>query len=278
MVERLIWPNCALAALTLTFDDGYADTYQETCSWLAERGLGATYYVISHRVGTWFENLPTASWDDWRQAALLKHEIGSHSATHTCMAGLTSDLRRMLAGVRAAPSRYQFVRQTILRVKALREYHSNSKVRAELINPFLEPLTSRNEIQDRLSDYRLDSYSYPAGRLNRRALQAVAAAGYRSARGLDPGINDIRRNRFALRSICPGPGLSLRDLEPWLALTLRWGGWLIITFHLISKLNALQYPYHVEVSEFKRFIRAAEKLPFWIASQQAVCDHLWGDA
>jgi len=64
-------------------------------------------------------------------------------------------------------------------------------------------------------------------------------------------------------------------MDSWLAQTLKRGGWLIITFHLVSRLNSQQYPYHSPVLEFKTFVREVEKLPFWIASQQAVSDHLW---
>jgi len=273
MIKRLIWPNRACAALTIAFDDGYADTYHETSAWLAEHGLGATYYVVSRRVGTSFENLPTATWENWRRAAQLGHEIASHSVTHTSMAGPYCDIRRIFLGILAAPDRRALIRQTVLRINALRKYQPKASDLQDHIDRLLEPSVSRQEIKHQLPECPVVSFSYPAGRINRAARQAVAKAGYQSARGNVAGVNRGIDSPFALRSICLGPGLTLQEMEPWLLRTIDQGGWLIVTFHLVSKTNSAQYPYHCSVVDFQRIVNRIIGLPFWVTTQQAVVEH-----
>ena len=273
MIKRFIWPNDACAALTITFDDGYADTYHETSVWLAEHGLGATYYVVSRHVGTCFENIPTATWENWRHAAQLGHEIASHSATHASMAGSYWDIRRTFLGIVAAPDRRAFIRQTVLRTLALRKYQQKSNDLQDHINPLLEPSVSRQEIKHELPECPVVSFSYPAGRINRAARQAVAKAGYQSARGNEAGVNRGIVSPFTLRSICLGPGLTLDELEPWFLRTIEQAGWLILTFHLVSKTNSAQYPYHCGVVDFRRIVNRIIELPFWVTTQQAVVEH-----
>lgn len=272
MNNRSHWPNDASAALTITFDDGFADTYHETAAWLADKGLGATYYIVSRRVGTNFENIPTATWENWRQAAHLGHEIASHSATHAPMAGLFSDVRQFILGSLAAPDPRVLLRQTILRTKALNQYSYRTIDILEPINPLLEPAISRQEIEHHLPGRPVVSFSYPAGRINRAARLAVAQAGYISARGNQMGINLDVASPFALHSICIGPGLTLHELEPWLQRAIERGGWLIITFHLISVANPTQYPYCCPVEDFKRMVNRIQELPFWVANQNAVVE------
>lgn len=278
MVNRNIWPNGAAAALTITFDDGYLDTCNETSAWLAALGLGATYYVISRRVGTPFENIPTATWEHWRQAALLGHEIGSHSATHAPMAGALSDFRRIFLGILTAPDRRAYVRQTLLRIHALKNYPPEPDENQDRIDPLWEPRVSRQEIRQHLPECPVQSFSYPAGRINRTAYQAVAEAGYQSARGNQAGINRGFNSPFSLRSICMGPGLTLQTLEPWFHRVIEPGGWLIITFHLVSAGNFTQYPYFCSVADFRKICNRIMELPLWVATQEDVVNHLEMDA
>lgn len=273
MIAPSIWPNGASAALTITFDDGYADTYCQTAAWLADRGHKATYYVISRRVGAYFERLPTATWHDWRCAAQMGHEVASHSATHSPMAGPLCDVRRILLGILDSPDRRAFIRQSFQRARALRGYRPDAETPQERVDPLLEPSISRREIRRQLPGCRVSSFSYPAGRLDRAARRAVADAGYLSARGNQVGVNPGVSSPYALRNICLGPGLMLKELEPWLLRAVGQRGWLILTFHLVSNDNTAHYPYHCSVPDFQRIVERIERLPFWVASQQAVVEH-----
>jgi peptidoglycan/xylan/chitin deacetylase (PgdA/CDA1 family) len=276
MVKLRSWPGRTLAALTLTFDDGFTDTYHETCGWLATRGLTATYFVITKHVGKQFENMQTASWGNWQEAATLNHEIASHGATHAPMAGLASELRRFVVSIYQAPNRIQLLFAFWLRFFALRRHKVVRQAQENRAKISSEPIISRNEIMDQIDNYLVQSYAYPAGKFNKSAQSAVAAAGYASARSLNPGINDSGVNPFALRSLCLGPGFSISHLRPWLDRTLEQSGWLILTFHLVAENNPNQYPYFCSTNDFKSIIHEIERLPFWFAPQEEVARYLWG--
>jgi len=276
MVQHRSWPGRALAALTLTFDDGFADTNHETCGWLAARGSAATYFVITKYVGKQFENLQTASWGNWQEAANLNHEIASHGATHVPMAGLASELRRLIVSIYHSPNRIQLFTEFWQRFLALRRYKVVGQLKESKGLTSSELSISRNEIMDQIDHYSVQSYAYPAGRYNKSVQSAVAAAGYASARGLEPGINDSGVNPFALRSLCLGTGNSMSHIRPWLERTLEKSGWLILTFHLVAEENQNQYPYFCSTKEFKSIILEIEKLPIWVATQGVIARYLWG--
>lgn len=274
MSTQINWPDGKCAALTISFDDGYADTYQETSKWLAERGLAATYFIVSRLVGKHFEKIPTATWENWRLSAAQGHEVASHSATHASVVGPRSAIGSIFGGILAAPDRAVQLRQLILRIHALRKYPKSDGNGHGKIDPLLEPQVSLQEIQQQLPEYKVLSYSYPAGRFNTAVRRAVIDSGYRSARGNQAGINKGSSSIFGLRSLCLGPGLALPELEPWFFRTIDQGGWLIITFHLVSKDNPTQYPYHCSDVDFQCIVKRIEELPFWVATQQAVVDFL----
>jgi peptidoglycan/xylan/chitin deacetylase (PgdA/CDA1 family) len=66
------------AALSITFDDGWASQLDVAVPMLDQHALRATFYVLPTRIG------PRA--DDWRRVAAT-HEIGGHSAVHPVPAG-----------------------------------------------------------------------------------------------------------------------------------------------------------------------------------------------
>ena len=133
----------AAGLVGLTFDDGYTSMLDTALPQLAERGFGATAFIISDRIGG------TNEWDAGPVWPLLDRagvaelaaagiEIGSHSATHPHLAGLSA--RRQAAEVSA----------------------------------------SRGRLEDLLSA-PVPGFAYPYGSMDEAARYAVGAAGYEYA-------------------------------------------------------------------------------------------------
>jgi hypothetical protein len=118
------------------------------------------------------------------------------------------------------------------------------------------------------------SYAYPAGRHSAPSRRAVAQAGFTSARTLDPGLNGARYDRFALRSVILGPGMTVDGLEPWLRRARRVRAWLIVVLHLVAEHNPTGYPYYLGLSQFRRLLDSVQAQPVWLAPQRQVIDHL----
>jgi peptidoglycan/xylan/chitin deacetylase (PgdA/CDA1 family) len=75
------------SVVSLTFDDGTSDQLP-VATWLADRGVPATFYVNSGRVGTASGFL---DWDDIATIADLGHEIGGHTTDHPDLTTLAAD-------------------------------------------------------------------------------------------------------------------------------------------------------------------------------------------
>lgn len=80
----------------ITFDDGYTNVLESALPELQRRGFGASAFIISRRLGgsnEWDEGpaWPLLDADGVRKLAAAGLEIGSHSATHVRLAGLSPD-------------------------------------------------------------------------------------------------------------------------------------------------------------------------------------------
>jgi peptidoglycan/xylan/chitin deacetylase (PgdA/CDA1 family) len=86
-------PSPALAGTTvsLTFDDGRGDNYPVLKDMLAQRGMRATFYVNSAKVGTSSYHL---TWPQIEDFARNGNEIGGHTLTHPHLPALTYDQQR----------------------------------------------------------------------------------------------------------------------------------------------------------------------------------------
>lgn len=277
----ITWPAGAQAAVTFSFDDGYAATYETTVTCLHERCLCATYNVITDCIGAAFEQLPTATWSQWRQAHGLGHEIASHSASHVALAGSFSDLRRFLKGLYGAPDRIVHAAQLATRARALWAFNGNRRSRATVLSfrrssiPSTADLAaSRLSIERAVQGASVESFVYPSGRYNSASRGVVATAGFKSARTLDLGLNHAFCDLFALHAIALGPGTTVDDLAVWLERAVQSRTWLIVVLHLVARHNPTNYPYFCSLSEFQRLLDAVQSQPFWIATQRQVVRHL----
>lgn len=129
----------------ITFDDGYSNNYEGAFIPLCERGMRATWYVVSseaggyaHWQGARTEETGLMSAGQWRELAESGMEIGSHTVTHAALDQL--DARTL---------NHELVR-------------------------------SKSQIEDSIG-YPVSSFAYPFGRLNDSVVAAVGEAGYERA-------------------------------------------------------------------------------------------------
>lgn len=85
--------------VVLTFDDGGLDNYEVAFPILSERGLTATFFVITGRVGAEGQ----MDWDELREMAAQGMSVQSHTVSHPDLRGVsTSKLRSELVDSRQA--------------------------------------------------------------------------------------------------------------------------------------------------------------------------------
>lgn len=87
-------PNLPEKPIVLTFDDGYADNYENAFPELVKRGMMGTFFIITDfatLVGTDEVYEPYATWDQLAEMAAAGMEIGSHSRNHPDLAGKDLD-------------------------------------------------------------------------------------------------------------------------------------------------------------------------------------------
>jgi len=74
-------------AVILTFDDGRSDALNVVLPLLRKRGMRATFFIITGRVG----EPGFLTWEDVRALAAAGMEIGSHTQTHARLTDLTDE-------------------------------------------------------------------------------------------------------------------------------------------------------------------------------------------
>jgi peptidoglycan/xylan/chitin deacetylase (PgdA/CDA1 family) len=80
--------------VSLTFDDGWADQYMNARSILAARGMRATFYVNSNRIGT----LGFLTWAQLEALRADGHEIGGHTLDHVDITKVSEEEARRQVG------------------------------------------------------------------------------------------------------------------------------------------------------------------------------------
>jgi peptidoglycan/xylan/chitin deacetylase (PgdA/CDA1 family) len=156
--------------LSITFDDGYRDNFDNAAPILERLGLPATFFVATGFIGTdevawWDRSLPEApKWMDWDQVRSLHSrgfEIGCHTVTHADLGSLSAeDARKEIA-------------------------ESKRRLKVELG-----------------TDVELFAYPY-GGEENMTAenLLVVKGAGLRCSLSCHGGVNAIRSDPYTLRRV-----------------------------------------------------------------------------
>jgi peptidoglycan/xylan/chitin deacetylase (PgdA/CDA1 family) len=177
----------ALAAgrcVSITFDDGYLDNFENALPILDEFSVPATVFVVSGRVGGvdgWREtggngSWPLASWEQLREMAEQGVEIGSHTVSHPSLTALDDEQRRR------------------------------------------EVADSKSALEERLGQ-PVRFFAYPYGRLDEATRNAVRAAGYEAACSTRSGFNSAGCDPYLLRRL----EVYGTDSLSRFALKVAWG-------------------------------------------------------
>ena len=153
-------------SIAITFDDGFADNYENAFPVLQEYGFPATIFVVSRLVGRtneWMqeEGFPARKLLGWEKLKDMSENgitIGSHTTTHASLTDIDTE-----------------------------------SARHEIIN-------SKFELEDALGK-TVRCFAYPYGRFNQQIEELVAEAGYFGACSIRSGFNSVHVSPFALRRI-----------------------------------------------------------------------------
>ena len=153
-------------SIAITFDDGFADNYDNAFPVLQEYGFPATVFVVSRLVGRtneWmqeegFPKRELLGWSRLKEISANGITIGSHTTTHASLIDIETE-----------------------------------SARHEIIN-------SKSELEEALGK-PVHFFAYPYGRFNQQVEKIVAEAGYLGACSTRSGFNSEHANPFALRRI-----------------------------------------------------------------------------
>ncbi len=188
--------------VVLTLDDGYANNYAGAFKPLVERGMVATWFVVSNLIGkqaTWKRRdsnpEPLFSASQLRELAAAGMEIGSHSCSHP-------DLSR----------------------------ESPDKVVRELVE-------SRKTLEDLLGQ-EITSFAYPYGFFNEDTVRLTAECGYKTACTARAGWHKSDQDPMTLRRVT----VFSRDTPATLARKIAFAdnefGWGRFIGYMVGRLTA----------------------------------------
>lgn len=196
-----IWPSGIRGAVSLTFDDSRPSQLDAGMPVFDKHGVHATFYVLPHAVRERIE--------DWRRAASVGHELGSHTLTHPCSGNFSFSTGSAL------------------------ENMTPEQMESELVE-------SQRQIEQ-LAGVRPVSFAYPCGQKfvgrgeTLRSYVPLVARHYLTGRGWrDEYFNAPSRCDLAQLGGVQADNAAFADIEPQLQEAARSGTWLVLAGHDIG--------------------------------------------
>ncbi|HBA65905.1 MAG TPA: polysaccharide deacetylase family protein [Methylococcaceae bacterium] len=200
--ELLEDKNFPPKTIVLTFDDGYADNFENAFLPLIENGMKATWFIVTDCIGKHAQWMPPPSEqtkmlsaNQIREMSDAGMEIGSHTCSHR-------DL-----------SQLPFQQQ-------------------------LDELTrSKHKLEDLLQK-PITGFAYPFGRYNEDTLKAVSAAGYEWACSTRSGWHNKNESPLLIRRVTIFAGDTTAVLERKLMFADNDVSWKKIAHYYAQRLKA----------------------------------------
>jgi peptidoglycan/xylan/chitin deacetylase (PgdA/CDA1 family) len=267
------WPEDRPAAVTITFDGGYAASADHALPMLSARGLPSTWFLVADTLGGTLEGRKVADASVWRGADPALVEVGNHSATHPLIRRSGPELARHVLHDPASVPR-----------TALRRIRRTGSIPAPdpSVPPPARPIPARQAVADfALGRERLmatvggpvSAFAYPSGRASTRLQAAVVGIGHTSARTSRAGWNVPGRVApMALRAQTWMQDTDRHEARAWVEHAVETGAWLIEVFHLVDRET--DYPWTVTPDDLAAHLDDLRDLGVWVETQSRVVEHL----
>ncbi len=225
LVERVARGERLSKVAALTFDDGYLGVFQHAWPFLARLGIPATIFVVAEAPGRWdsfwwdHPDVPPSIaptrlrymleelWDD-------EHQIPRAPRPDNC-----PPVPQWFQ-----PASWQVIAAAAREGVEIGVHSATHRRLPRLTDTELERevIMSRQVIQ-RETGVAPAFFSYPYGMWDERVKAAVRAAGYRAAVTVDPGLNGVGADPWALRRVTIPANISAAAFRAYTAgLNPRW--------------------------------------------------------
>lgn len=188
------WSGIPPKSLVITIDDGFKDNYN-LLEIFKEYNVYPTIYLCSHIVNTnrsfWFET----GFNDIQR--LKKYDNNKR-------------LKVLRDKMRYEP-RKEYASRQALNVEELREmmpyvdFQSHSRFHPVLTTcedkECLEEIKKSKEALEKMLNKKIEHFAYPNGDYGSRGIDFLKKCGYKSARTLDIGFNDMNSDPYKLKAI-----------------------------------------------------------------------------
>ena len=259
-------PHNVNCIVTLSFDDGYAETIQSVGRILEEQDFKATFNIIVGLVGVSLKEYKSASWDDLRSLVAAGNEIASHGMFHLpLVSSIKSRVRKSLS---------LFSNQPVRTLSVLKHHLSiNPAYIVKNVGITHELKSSKRTIEKNIPNYKCVSFAYPSGNYDEKLKTLAKNSGYLSARSTKVGYNDLTDlDPYALKANVWDCTMQVEEANKWVDTACSRRAWLIECLHLVSNSNREKYPHFTHVNDLKKHLNYLMNRNVWVATQREVIE------
>ena len=252
--------------VTLSFDDGYAETIQYVGRILEDYDFKATFNIIVGLVGVSLREQKSASWGDLRGLVAAGNEIASHGMFHLPLA----------SGVKSRTREFWrlFSNQPIRTLSILKHHLGiHPAYIVKNVGNAHELESSKKMIEENIHNYRCVSFAYPGGNYDKKLKTLAKNSGYLSARSTKVGYNDLTDlDPYTLKANVWECKTRVKEANKWVDIACRRKAWLIECLHLVGNSNREKYRHFTHVDDLKKHLNYLANRHVWVTTQRDVIE------
>jgi len=234
-----------MAIITLSFDDCSQETVKYALDVLG-KDVSASFNIVPGFMNKKLFGNKLISWKDTQLILKKGHEITSHGYMHAIPKMTLRDrMCKILQNIKNAGSIKNYLKRLTTEYKT---YPTDSITKYALKKEISD---SKKAIEQNIKK-TCNTFVYPGGKYNKKAIQEIIAAGYSSARGTTFGLNYKRTNKYLLNSFVWYNNTSLKEANNWVKKAIAKDAWLIECFHTIGDKRDL---YEIKKEIFEKHLK-----------------------
>ncbi|KJJ84266.1 Polysaccharide deacetylase domain protein [Candidatus Omnitrophus magneticus] len=215
-----------MGIITITFDDGYKDTFNNCSEFLYKNNIKATFAIPTAFIGKTLENRPIVNTGDIIQLENYGHEINAHTKNHKNLLDIFNS-------------------------------SGEKEVRAEMTE-------SKKELEQILGAEKIKSMVFPFIEANNNPLLRKISGEYYSSNRITSEKIVFNKlpvtDPFSITGFAVTTAITIPQLNELSSIAKNHNFWFIEVFHLVCEKNTLSasrpepYKFFTHIDDFKKHI------------------------